>query len=404
MAPIYMDYAATTPVDPRVVEAMLPYFTEHFGNPSSVHSFGQRAEHALERARESMANVLACSPSSVLFTSGGSEADNLALRGIALAERERRGACHLVTTPVEHEAVLATCHQLRDHFGFELTIVPVDRFGQVRPEAVAAALRDDTAVVAVIYGNNEIGTINPIAEIAALARARGVALHVDAVQAAGQLPLDVSKLGAATMALGAHKAYGPKGVGALYVAPGTALMPTQTGGAHERGLRAGTPNVPLIVGLATALQITAAEREIHNPRFAALRDRLIAGVLSSIPNSLLTGHLNQRLPNHASFALDGVDGNALLMHLDLAGIAASSGSACKTGDPRPSSVLLACGLTPEWAAGSLRLTVGRATTAEDVDRVLEILPGVVARLRARADRSNNSELRPAPTGSPAMVL
>ncbi len=400
MAPIYMDYAATTPVDPRVVEAMLPYFTQHFGNPSSVHAFGQRAEHALERARETVAQVLACSPNAIVFTSGGSEADNLALRGIALAERERRGARHLITTPVEHEAVLATCHQLRDHFGFDLTVLPVDRFGQVRPEAVAAALRDDTAVVAVIYGNNEIGTINPIAEIAAIARARGVAVHVDAVQAAGQLPLDVSKLGVTTMALGAHKAYGPKGVGALYVEPGTSLVPTQTGGAHERGLRAGTPNVPLIVGLASALQITAAERDVHNARFTALRDRLIAGVLEAIPNSLLTGHPSERLPNHASFALEGVDGNSLLMHLDLAGIAASSGSACKTGDPRPSSVLLACGLAPEWAAGSLRLTVGRATTADDVERVLVTLPGVVARLRARAE----SSMRPAPPEPAAAVL
>ncbi len=382
MATIYLDYAATTPVDERVLAAMLPYFREHFGNPSSVHGPGQRAEAALERARATLGEVLGCVPEAVIFTSGGSEADNLALRGLALAAREQRGARHIVSTPVEHEAVKATCHQLRDHFGFELTEVPVDRYGQVSAAAVADALRDDTAVVAVIYGNNELGTINPIAAISAAARARGVPVHVDAVQAAGQLPLDVAALGVTTLALGAHKAYGPKGVGALYVAPGTTLLPVQTGGSHERGLRAGTPNVPLIVGLAEALRLAAAERDSHNARAITLRDRLIARVLEWVPESALTGHPTERLPNHASFALRGVDGNALLMHLDLAGYAASSGSACKTGDPRPSDVLLACGLTPEWASGSLRLTVGRPTTAADIDGLLTTLPGLVARLRA----------------------
>ncbi len=387
MHTIYLDYAATTPVDPRVLAAMLPYFTEDFGNPSSVHAYGQRAEAALETARVVTAGVLGCAPDRVIFTSGGSEADNLALRGLALAAREQRGANHIVCTPVEHDAVRATCHQLRDHFGFTLTEVAVDSSGQVTPEAVATALRDDTAVVAVIYGNNEIGTINPIASIADLTRARGVALHVDAVQAAGQLSLDVNALGVTTLALGAHKAYGPKGVGALYIAPGADLLPSQTGGGHERGLRAGTPNVPLIVGQAEALRLVAQERDGHNARFAALRDRLIAGVLAAVPDSRLTGHPTERLPNHASFALRGVDGNALLMHLDLAGVAASSGSACKTGDPRPSEVLLACGLAPEWAAGSLRLTVGRATSDADVDRVLAVLPGLAARLRAQGERT-----------------
>lgn len=386
MHTIYLDYAATTPVDPRVLDAMLPYFSEHFGNPSSVHTYGQRAEHAVENARATVADVLACRPEHVIFTSGGSEADNLALRGLAFAARERRGAGHIVCTPVEHDAVIATCRQLRDHFGFELTEVPVDRFGQVQADAVAAALRDDTAFVAVIYGNNEIGTINPIADIAAAARRRGVPLHVDAVQAAGQLPLDVGALGVSTLALGAHKAYGPKGVGALFVAPGVELLPSQTGGGHERGLRAGTPNVPLIVGLAEALRWVAAERATHNAHFARLRDRVIAGVLATVPESVLTGHPVERLPNHASFALRNVDGNALLMHLDLAGIAASSGSACKTGNPEPSQVLLACGLKPEWAAGSLRLTVGRATTDDDVERVIAVLPEAAARLRQRAEK------------------
>ena len=384
MSGIYLDYAATTPVDPRVLAAMLPYFTTEFGNPSSVHRHGQRADHALETARATLASVLGCAPRDVLFTSGRSESDNLALRGLALAAREGRGANHIVSTPVEHEAIRATCHQLRDHFGFELTEVAVDAHGQVSAAAIAAALRPDTAVATVIYGNNEIGTINPIAEIAAATRARGVPLHTDAVQAAGQLPLAVGELGVASLALGAHKAYGPKGIGALYLDSGFGLLPTQTGGSHERGLRAGTPNIPLIVGLAEALRIAAAERDEHNAHQRRLRDRLIAGVLDTIPDSRLTGHPVDRLPNHASFALRGIDGNALLMHLDLAGVAASSGSACKTGDPRPSDVLLACGLSPEWALGSLRLTVGRATTDADVDAVLALLPALVARLRERA--------------------
>jgi cysteine desulfurase len=382
--PIYLDHAATTPVDPRVLEAMLPYFTSEFGNPSSVHRWGQNAERALERARATVAEVLNCQPAEVIFTGCGSEADNLALRGTALAERERRGAQHLITTPIEHGAVLSTMRQLRDRYGFELTVLPVESDGRVDPAAVAEAIRPDTAIVSVMYANNEIGTIEPIAEIAAICRAAGVRLHTDAVQAASQLDVDVERLGVDYLALGAHKFYGPKGVGVLYARAGSPLVPMQTGGSHERGLRAGTHNVPYIVGLAEALRITAAEREAHNARFVALRERLIAGVLGKIPESALTGARQARLPNHASFVFRGVDGNELLMHLDLAGIAASSGSACKTGDPEPSEVLLALGLAPEWALGSLRLTVGRATSEAEVERVLEVLPGCVERVRALA--------------------
>jgi cysteine desulfurase len=382
--PIYLDHAATTPVDPRVLEAMLPFFTEAFGNPSSVHRWGQKAERAVEGARATVAQVLNCPPTEVIFTGCGSEADNLALRGTALAERERRGARHLITTPIEHGAVLSTMRQLRDHFGFELTLLPVEADGRVDPAAVAAAIRPDTAVVSVMYANNEIGTVEPIAEIAAVCRAAGARLHTDAVQAASQLPVDVERLGVDSLALGAHKFYGPKGVGALYARAGNPLVPVQTGGSQERGLRAGTHNVPYIVGLAEALRITAAERESHNARYAALRERLIEGVLGTIPECALTGAREARLPNHASFVFRGVDGNELLLHLDLAGIAASSGSACKTGDPEPSEVLLALGLTPEWALGSLRLTIGRATTAAQVERVLEVLPGCVERVRALA--------------------
>jgi len=377
---IYLDHAATTPVDPRVLEAMLPYFSTEYGNPSSVHRYGRQAEKAVEQARRDVAAVLNCSPREVIFTSCGSESDNLALRGAALAERERRGAIHLITTPIEHAAVTATLRQLRDRFGFTLTELPVDGAGRVAPDDVAQALRPDTALVSVMYANNEIGTIEPIPELAALCRERGVLFHTDAVQAASQLDVDVQKLGVDYLALGAHKFYGPKGVGALYVREGSPLLPTQTGGSHEHGLRAGTQNTPYIVGLAEALTITADERAAHNTRFERLRERIIEGVLPAIPDSQLTGHRTERLPNHASFVFRGVNGNDLLMHLDLAGIAASSGSACKTGDPKPSEVLLALGLTDDWALGSLRVTVGRQTTDEHVDRLLTVLPGMVEKL------------------------
>ena len=382
MEPIYLDYAATTPLDPRVLEAMLPYFSGEFGNPHSIHRWGQRAEHAVETARAAVAQGLHCQPGEIIFTSGGSEADNLGLRGAALAERERRGANHLITTPVEHAAVLGTLRQLRDHFGFDLTVLPVDAAGRVAPADVAAALRPDTALVAVCYACNEIGTIQPLAEIAAVCRPAGVRLHTDAVQAASQLELDVQALGVDSLALGAHKLYGPKGVGVLYARAGLPLLPTQTGGDHEAARRAGTHNVPGVVGLAEALRLTAAERAEHNAHFTALREVLIEGVLAAIPHSAVTGHRTERLPNHASFVFEGVDGNELLMHLDLAGIGASSGSACKTGDPEPSEVLLALGLPRAWALGSLRLTLGRATTREHIDRVLAVLPGLVAKLRA----------------------
>ncbi len=379
---IYLDHAATTPVDGRVLAAMLPYFSDDYGNPSSSHTFGRRAEKAVEQARRDVAACLNCSPAEIIFTGCGSEADNLALRGAALAVREQRGAGHLVVSAIEHEAVSATARQLRDHFGFALTELAPDSEGRVSAEAVARALRPDTALVSVMYANNEIGTIEPVAEIAQVCRERGVLLHTDAVQAASQLDVDVHKLGVDYLALGAHKFYGPKGVGALYLRAGAPVLPILTGGGHERGLRAGTSNVPYIVGLAEALKITVAERETHNDHFRALRDRLIDSVLRLVPESQLSGHRTRRLPNHASFVFRGADGNELLMRLDLLGIAASSGSACKTGDPKPSNVLLALGLSPEWALGSLRVTVGRQTTDAHLDRLLEVLPEAVANSRA----------------------
>src|SRR3990170_6577461 len=355
---IYFDYAATTPLDPRVAHAMQPYFSEEFGNPSSVHGYGQRAEAALEEARQRLAVRLNAQPEEIIFTSGGTESDNLALRGVALAARQDRGAAHLLISPVEHDAVAKTGGQLAEHFGFSLELLPVDEFGMVPPSEVAHRLRPETALVSVILGNNEIGTINPIAEIAAVCGEHGVLLHSDAVQSGAYSSLDVGQLGVDLLSIGAHKFYGPKGVGALYVRSGTPLLPAQTGGSHEGGRRAGTPNVAYIVGMAKAFEIAQTELAERAAHLSTLRDRVIGGVLDSIPGSQLTGHREQRLANHASFVFKGVDGNALLMLLDDAGFACSSGSACKTGDPQPSQVLLALGLSPEWALGPLRVTIG----------------------------------------------
>ncbi len=380
--PIYLDHAASTPVAPEVVDSMLPHFADDYGNPSSVHRWGQRAEASVDRARLEMATVLNCVPDEIIFTSCGSESDNLALRGVLLAARTSGRGEHFITSSIEHDAILHTAKQLRDVYGFELSLLPVDEFGCVAPDVVQAAMRPDTVLVSVMYANNEIGTIEPISEIAAVAHAGGALFHTDAVQAASQLSVDVRALDIDLLSLGAHKFYGPKGVGTLYVRSGAALEPVQTGGAHERGRRAGTSNVPLIAGMATAMQLTAERRKEDVTRFSTLRDRLIDGILSSVPESRLTGHPTARLPNNASFVFRSVDGNELLMRLDMEGIAASSGSACKTGDPSPSGVLLALGLEAEWALGSLRLTVGRSTTDGQIDHVLDVLPGLVNSLRA----------------------
>ena len=378
---IYLDHAATTPLDPRVLETMQPYLSEDFGNPSSVHGYGQRAEAALEDARGRIAELLHAQPEELIFTSGGTESDNLALRGAALAARQQRGASHLLISPVEHDAVAKTAEQLAEHFGFTLDLLPVDEFGMLHPDEVTGRLRPETALVSTILGNNEIGTVNPISEIAALCRAHDVPLHSDAVQSGAYLPLDVEALGVDLLSIGAHKFYGPKGVGALYVRSGTPLLPTQTGGSHEAGRRAGTPNVAYIVGMATAFEIAQTELAARTAQLSKLRDRVISGVLSSVPDSQLTGHRAQRLANHASFVFKGVDGNALLMLLDNAGFACSSGSACKTGDPQPSQVLLALGLSPEWALGSLRITAGIHNTEEEIDSFLSALPHLVKRAR-----------------------
>lgn len=381
-APIYLDYAATTPVDERVLDAMLPYFREQFGNPSSIHRYGQAAEAALETARETLARGLNCQPKEVIFTGCGSESDNLALRGAAFSARAQRGASHILISPVEHHAVSHTAEQLARLHGFELELLPVDEYGMVHPEVVAERLRPETAVVSVMYANNEIGTINPIAEIGALCQKAGVAFHSDAVQAAAYLPVNVEELNVDLLALGAHKFYGPKGVGALYIRQGTRLTPMLTGGSQEFAMRAGTHNIPYIAGMAEAFHLAQTERSQRTAHLLPLRDHLIGAILETIPASRLTGHPTLRLPNHASFVFEGVDGNALLTLLDVEGFACSSGSACKTGDPEPSGVLLALGLSRGWALGSLRITLGTPTTAAEIDAFLAVLPVAVERVRS----------------------
>jgi cysteine desulfurase len=379
--PVYLDHSATTPVDARVLAAMMPYFSESFGNPSSIHRQGQAAEAAVESARESVAAALNCQPSEIIFTSCGSESDNLALRGAALAMREKNGAEWILSSRLEHPAVTKTVEHLVKYHGFKVEWLESDEYGMIHPETVGKAICHQSALVSIMYANNEIGTINPVAEIAAVCRKKGVPFHTDAVQAAAYLPVDVQALGADLLSLGAHKFYGPKGSGALYVRKGTALVPHLTGGGQEAGRRAGTSNVPNIVGLAESLRLTVEERERRTAHVRPLRDRIIGSVLEEIPDARLTGHPQQRLPQHASFVFKDVDGNALLQVLDAAGYACSSGSACKTGNPEPSEVLRSLDLPPEWTLGSLRVTPGAGTTAADVDSFLSILPGLVSRLR-----------------------
>lgn len=382
--PVYLDYAATTPTDERVLEAMRPFFIEVFGNPSSIHYHGQRAESAVEQAREKVASVLACTTEEIVFTSCGTESDNLAIRGAALASRARSGVNQILASKAEHHAVSKTAEQLERYYGFEAVWLETDECGFVHPEAVGRAISEKTAIVSVMYANNEIGTVNPISEIAEACHERGVLLHTDAVQAAAYLPVDVRSLGADLLSLGGHKFYGPKGIGALYVRRGTSLVPPQTGGGQEFGLRAGTHNVPYIVGFAEALRLADEEREQRTAHVKPLRDRVIKKVLESIADSRLTGSPDVRLPNHASFAFRGVDGNLLLTLLDRAGFACSSGSACKTGNPEPSEVMTAIGLAAEWGLGSLRVTVGKATTEQDIDAFLNALPVAVQKTRELA--------------------
>jgi cysteine desulfurase len=382
--PIYADHAATTPLDPAVLEVMLPYFTEFYGNPSSIHRVGRRAGVALENARRVLAQLLGAKAGEIIFTGGGSESDNAALRGIALARRATTGANRILTTPVEHQAVLATAGDLRDRYGFEVTLIPVDAEARIDLTALAAALGNgrDVALVSVMLANNEVGTIQPIAEVGRLCRAGGAPLHTDAVQAGGKLPLDVQQLQVDALSLGAHKFYGPKGVGLLYLRSGTPFWPQQTGGSHEAGRRAGTENVPLVAGMAKALELAESRRGEEMARLAGLRDQLIDGVLGSISTVQLTGARSERLANHASFIVSDADAEGMLIALDLAGIAASSGSACASGAHQSSHVLEAMGIAPAAAAGALRFSLGRSNTAAEVATIVAALGEIVARVRA----------------------
>ena len=334
---IYMDHSATTPVRAEALEAMAPYFAEFYGNPSSIHSFGRRAGVALQEARRKVAGVIGAQPREIIFTGCGSESDNAALRGIAMARREKSGANRIITTPIEHEAVLYTARDLRDHYGFELALAPVDSQGRVRVDEVAELLGEgeDVAVVSVMYANNEVGTVQPIPEIGALCRELGAPFHTDAVQAAGKLPLNVDELNVDALSTSAHKFYGPKGVGFLYLRSGTPYLPYLVGGGHENGKRAGTENVPFIMALATALELSEQEREAESACLRALRDQLIGGILEGVEGARLTGSRyggrDDRLANHASFVISGVEAEGFLIGLDMAGVAASSGSACTSG-------------------------------------------------------------------------
>ncbi len=377
---IYLDHSATTPLRAEVLEAMLPYLTEHHGNASSLHASGRRARQGLDEARERIAAILGAKPREIVFTSGGSEADNLAVKGAAWAASAR--GRHVVTSGVEHKSVLNACAVL-ERSGFEVTIVPVDRYGRVDPAEVEAAITEHTTLVSIMYANNEVGTIQPIAEIGAICRRRGVLFHTDAIQAGGYLPLDVDNLGVDLLSLAAHKLYGPKGIGALFVRQGTPLLPQIQGGSQERQRRAGTENVAGIVGFGRALELAQgdpAARDAENARLAGLRDRLLAGV-HELPGAEPSGHPVERLPHSASWLIDGVEGGDLVAALDLEGVEGSTGSACTSGSAEPSHVLLAMGIPAQRAHGALRLTAGRGTTTEEVDRAAEVMRAAVARMR-----------------------
>ena len=381
---IYFDHAGTTPMDERVLQAMLPYFTQLYGNASSVHTVGQEARYALDAARERVARVLNCRNREIVFTSGGTESDNSAIRGAAYALEET--GRHVITAATEHHAVLHACQQLENR-GWDVTYLPVDDYGLVEPDRVYNAITDRTTVVTVMYANNEIGTINPIPEISAAVRQkaaeldRTIVMHTDAVQAAGFLDLDVRQLGVDMMSLSGHKFYGPKGVGVLFLRRGVPFLPLITGGGQERERRSGTENVAGIIGLSVALEIADAERATVSDHCSALRDRIISEISQRVPDAILNGHPDRRLANNVNFSFDGVEGESILLGLDLQGIAASSGSACSSGSLEPSHVLLALGQTADTARGSLRITLGKNNTAAEVDRLLDILTSLISDLR-----------------------
>ncbi len=378
MKRIYLDYAATTPVHDEVVRAMTPHWSEHFGNPSSIYSYGQEAKGTIEDAREKVAALIGAGPEEIIFTSGGTEADNFAIKGTAFAAKKGN---HIITSAVEHHAIHETCSFLEKH-GFEVTYLPVDGHGLVDPDDLEKAITKETILVSVMQANNEVGTIQPIAALATIAREAGVYFHSDSVQTAGHIPTDVTELGVDLLSISAHKLYGPKGVGALYVRKGTRLVPFMHGGGQERNRRGGTENVPGIAGFGKAAEIARREMPEEAERLTDFRQRLIEGILGTIDDSRLNGHPTERLPNNVNVSIDYIEGESMLLNLDLEGICASTGSACSSASLEASHVLLAMGLAHEQAHASLRFTMGKWTEQEHVDRVLEVLPAIVARLRA----------------------
>jgi cysteine desulfurase len=379
MNPIYMDYAATTPTDKKVIEAMLPYFGEICGNPSSLHAFGQEAKAAVEGARKRIASFLGAEAAEIVFTGGGTESDNFAIKGVAYANRKRGD--HIITSAIEHHAVLETCRFLEQE-GFRVTILPVDGDGLVDPAAVAGAITDKTILITMMHANNEIGTVQPIAEIGAMARERGIAFHTDAVQTFGHLPFTADELNCDLISASAHKLYGPKGVGLLYIRRGTRIASFMHGGEQENGRRASTLNVPGIVGFGKAVELAGASLAGEAVRETAMRDRFIRGAFDRLEGMRLNGHPTRRLPNNVNISLTGLEGEGLILSLDMMGVAASTGSACSSSSVEKSHVLAAIGLPKEFTHGSLRFSIGRYTKEGDIDTVLEILPQVVGRLRS----------------------
>ena len=376
---VYLDNAATTMVRKEVVDAMIPAFTTYYGNPSSLHEYAREAEQLLDAARKDVAAIIGAKPDEIVFTGGGSESDNMALRG-AVAANKKKGK-HVITSAVEHHAVLYTLQAMEREGLIELTILPVDEYAVVSAESVANALRDDTVLVSVMFANNEVGTINPIAEIGKVCRDKGVLFHTDAVQATGHVPIDVVKMNIDLLSISAHKFHGPKGVGVLYIRKGVRIPSLIIGGGQEKKRRAGTENVPGIVGLATALKLANEHMAENAVRVGALRDKLLKGIAERIPDVKLNGHPTNRLPNNVNYSIRYIEGESILLMLDINGIAASSGSACTSGSLDPSHVLLAMGLPHEIAHGSLRLTLSEFTTEEEIDYVLDLLPQIVQRLR-----------------------
>ena len=376
---IYMDNAATTAVSPEVLQTMLPYFNEIYGNPSSIHSTGRDARRAVDAARKQVAQAIGAQPTEIYFTAGGSESDNWAIKGTAFAKRDKGN--HIITTAIEHHAVLHTCQWLEKQ-GFQVTYLPVDEYGRVRVEDVEKAITGKTILISIMAANNEIGTLEPIAEIGKLAHEKGILFHTDAVQAVGAIPLDVNAMNIDMLSMSGHKFHGPKGIGALYIRKGVRPDVFMHGGAQERAQRAGTENLAGIVGMGKAIELATQNLEANAARMTRLRDKLIDGILAEIPEVRLNGHRTERLPNNVNVSIRYIEGEALLLRLDLAGIAGSSGSACTSGSLDPSHVLLAIGLPHEIAHGSLRLSLGTDSTEAEVDEVLRVLPGIVKDLRA----------------------